>query len=296
MKVKFSYMTLVLLVFAGLTAQAQYTETLNSNRPGQSQGAFAVGTGVFQAEIGATLGREAHNLLFTETENWGTEFQLRYGAIREQLEFNFSGTYLHENITPTAGNADPYSQSGFPIINAGVKYLLYDPYKNYTEKINVYSYHANRAFKWRTLIPAVSVFSGANYVYRNNNPFLPESQAGFSPKIMAITQHNWGHWVWVNNFIYDQFLTDYPTKAWITTMTHSFNPKLAAFAEVQVIISDIYADDLFRFGAAYLITKDLQVDVNALINFKETPRRRQLGLGVSYRLDFHRNDQLLPNN
>ena len=144
------------------------------------------------------------------------------------------------------------------------------------------------------MIPAVSVFSGANYVYEENNPFLPESQSGFTPKAMIITQHNWGRWVWVNNFIYDQFLTDYPTKAWITTMTHSFNPKIAAFAEFQVIMSDIYADDIFRFGGAYLITKDLQVDISALINFKETPKRQQLGLGLSYRLDFHSNDELLP--
>ena len=180
------------------------------------------------------------------------------------------------------------------MVTIGAKYLLYDPYKNYEEKINLYSYHANRAFKWRTLIPAVSVFSGANYVYEENNPFLPESQSGFTPKAMIITQHNWGRWVWVNNFIYDQFLTDYPTKAWITTMTHSFNPKIAAFAEFQVIMSDIYADDIFRFGGAYLITKDLQVDISALINFKETPKRQQLGLGLSYRLDFHSNDELLP--
>lgn len=296
MKVIFSYAIGILMLGTVFTVQAQYTETINSNRPGQSQGAFAVGTGVLQAEVGATLGKESHNLLYTETENWGTEFLFRYGFFREQLEINFGGTYLNEDVTPTAGNAEPYTQSGFPILTLGAKYLLYDPYKNYTDKINVYSYHANRAFKWRTLVPAVSVFAGANYVYSDNNPFLPESQAGFTPKVIAITQHNWGRWVWVNNFIYDQFLTDYPTKAWITTMTHSFNPKIAAFVEAQVIISDIYADDLFRFGAAYLITKDLQIDVNALINFKETPRRRQLGLGVSYRLDFHRNDELLPDN
>ena len=85
-------LSLLLCAFAQ-QAKAQYTETLNSNRPGQSQGAFAVGRGVFQAELGATMGKESHNLLYTETDNIGAEFQLRYGAIREQLEFNFSGTY-----------------------------------------------------------------------------------------------------------------------------------------------------------------------------------------------------------
>ncbi|WP_028375152.1 transporter [Leeuwenhoekiella sp. MAR_2009_132] len=288
------FSSILLLGIITQEANAQYTETINSNRPGQSQGAFAPGRGVLQAELGTTLGRESHNLRFTETDNIGAEFAIRFGAIREQLEFIVNGNFLYEDITPTAGNAEPYTQSGFPIVTAGAKYLIYDPYKNREDKINLYSYWANRRFKWNTLIPAVSIYSGANYVYEDNNPFLPDSQAGFTPKAVIITQHNWGPWVWVNNFIYDQFLTDYPTKAWITTMTHSFNPKIAAFAEIQIISSDIYSDDLLRFGGAYLISKNFQVDLSALVNFKETPKRRQLGLGVSYRLDFHSKDELLP--
>ena len=58
--------------------------------------------------------------------------------------------------------------------------------------------------------------------------------------------------------------------------------------------SDIYADDLFRFGGAYLFTRNFQVDVNALVNFKDTPKRFQVGVGVSYRLDRHRVDEEIP--
>ena len=86
MPVRLLFSLLLLLCFSTQQASAQYTETLNSNRPGQSQGAFAVGRGVFQAELGATMGRESHNLLFTETDNIGGEFQLRYGAVREQSD------------------------------------------------------------------------------------------------------------------------------------------------------------------------------------------------------------------
>ena len=118
--------SILLLSLSTYTANAQYTETINSNRPGQSQGAFAPGTGVLQAEIGTTLGRESHNLRFTETDNIGVDFALRYGAIKEQLEFIVDGNFLYEDITPTAGNAEPYTQSGFPIITAGAKYLVYD--------------------------------------------------------------------------------------------------------------------------------------------------------------------------
>lgn len=283
----------IFTLFLSFSAFSQYTETINSNRPGQSQGAFAVGSGVLQAEIGAFQLEEEHNILNYKMEGWGTDFAIRYGLLMEQLEINLEGTYLSDDITFTSGNAAPFSESGFPKLTLGAKYLIFDPYKN-PEKVNVYSYHANHGIKLRHFIPAVSVYAGANYIY-TDNPYLPASQEGFSPKVMAITQHNWGRFVWTNNFIGDQIImTDYPTYAWITTMTHSFTSRFAGFVEYQMIKSDIYADDIFRVGGAYLITKDLQVDINALTNFKDTPSRLQFGLGVSYRLDFHNHDELLP--
>lgn len=284
---------MTVLVFT-IKSYAQYTETINSNRPGQSQGAFAVGSDVMQLETGLFIGDESHDLFATETENIGLDFALRYGILFEQLEFNLEGTYLSETITPTAGNADGYDRSGFPKLTLGAKYLIYDPYKYAKDEVNLYSYHDNHRFKWKTLIPAISVYAGANYIY-DDNPFLPVSQEGFSPKVMIITQNNWGRFVWVNNFIGDQFTTDFPTYAWITTLTHSFNKRIAAFIEYQMLMSDIYADDIFRFGGAYLFTKDFQVDLNVLVNFKDTPSRLQVGAGISYRFDFHSRDEILPN-
>ena len=286
----------ILLIFLIPRLQAQYTETLNSNRPGESQGAFSVGTGVYQLEVGGFYEKRSHNLLFTDTKRKGIDFNFRAGLWQEQFEVSISGSYLNEEVTPTAGNASSYKQSGFPILTLGGKYLIYDPYKKPKDEVNLYSYHANHRFKWKTLIPAVSVYLGSNYVYKNNNPFLPSSQAGLSPKVAAISQNNWGPFVWVNNIIADQLMTDFPTYAWISTLTHSFNAKIAGFVEYQLIKSDIYADDLFRFGGAYLLTKDFQIDVNALVNFKDTPQRFQVGLGVSYRLDKHTVDEEIPGD
>lgn len=284
----------LLLFFSQL--QAQYTEMINSNRPGQSQGAFSVGRGVYQAEIGGYYEKQAHKYLYTDTKGFGADFLFRAGIFQEQLELNFGGTYLNEEVTPTAGSVSSYKQSGFPIITLGAKFLVYDPYKNQKEEINLYSYHANHRFKWKTLIPAVSIFVGSNYIYSKDNPFLPSSQTGLSPKAAIITQNNWGRFVWVNNIIADQLLTDNPTYAWMSTLTHSFTSKIAGFVEYQFIKSDIYADDLLRFGGAYLLTKNFQIDINALVNFKDTPERLQLGLGVSYRLDKHTVDEEIPGN
>ena len=43
---------LVLFLFTSSNAIAQYTDQINSNRPGMSIGAFSVGKNVFQSELG----------------------------------------------------------------------------------------------------------------------------------------------------------------------------------------------------------------------------------------------------
>ena len=62
---------------------AQFTETINSNRPGNSQGAFSVGTNIFQAELGAKIGKDDHSLLNYESDIFGVDAFLRYGVVRE---------------------------------------------------------------------------------------------------------------------------------------------------------------------------------------------------------------------
>ena len=54
---------LFLFLFVSISVFAQYTETINSNRPGFSQGAFSVGKDVLQFETGFGLGKEEHSIL-----------------------------------------------------------------------------------------------------------------------------------------------------------------------------------------------------------------------------------------
>ena len=73
---------------------------------------------------------------------------------------------------------------------------MLDPYKNSeNNKPNLYSYHANRKFKWKELIPAISIYAGVN-IDTKNNPYVANGVEGLSPKIMLATQHNlvggWG--------------------------------------------------------------------------------------------------------
>jgi hypothetical protein len=177
----------------------------------------------------------------------------------------------------------------------GAKFLLFDPNVSVKEKkVNLYSWKANQRFNWRTLIPAVSVYGGANLLWWEN-PYKFEGESAISPKASIITQNNWGQWVLVMNFIADKFTEEFPSYGGIFTLTHAITPEFAIFGEFQTYISDLYADDLVRGGAAYLFAKDFQVDISGLVNFKDTPSRWQVAAGVSYRFDFHKDDEYIED-
>lgn len=278
--------------------QAQYTETINSNRPGASQGAFSTGTGVLQLEAGGYMGNDNHVLRRADTDILGADYSLRYGFLFEALEVNLTGSFQAETTTIRIGSNDvDFKRSNFKSNTLGLKYMIFDPFVSIEpDKPNLYSWKANQRFKWKTLIPAVAIYGGANFSF-GENPYLYEGEGNITPKFALITQHNWrGSWVLVMNFIADKVSEDNPSFTGIFTLTHAFTPKFAGFMEYQGIISDIYADDIARTGLAYLISDNLQVDISGLLNFKNTPSRWQVAAGLSYRLDMHTEDEFLEDS
>ncbi|GAA3574332.1 transporter [Snuella lapsa] len=274
-------------------AYCQYTEVINSNRPGVSRSAFSVGTNVAQLEVGPYILKEERTPAATyEVSGFGIDFAARYGLLFEELELNFEGTYQNDTKTYTSNIAAEDKRSNFKNLTLGAKYLVYDPYKNSeADKPNLYSWKANHGFKWRSLIPAVSVYAGANYDTKNN-PYTDQGIEGFSPKVMIATQNNFsGGWVFVMNLIKDRIGTDQSDFQYILTLTHSFSPKWVVFGETQGIKSDFYADNLFRFGGAYLWGKDFQLDTALTFNTKDTPSVFSVNFGMSYRLDFHKDKE-----
>jgi len=291
---------LVLLISLSFgSAYAQYTEVINSNRPGVSKSAFSVGTGVAQFEAGAFSVKEEHALANYEVSGFGLDFALRYGLLFEELELSLDGVYQNDTKTENINSlfSEETKRSNFKNFTLGAKYLVYDPYKNAEEaKPNIYSYHANRKFNWKSLIPAVSVYVGANFDTKDN-PYTAADVEGFSPKVMIATQNNFnGGWVFVMNLIKDRIGSEYSDFQYIFTLTHSFTPQWVVFGEAQGINSDFYADNIFRFGGAYLWTKDFQLDANIAFNTKDTPSVFNIAFGASYRLDFHKDKKIDNGN
>lgn len=291
-----TFLFLSALFLGILHVQAQYTTTINSNRPGNSQGAFSVGTGVLQLETGLRYGNDEHSLLLTDTDLYGLEFAVRYGLIWEQLELSWMGSFQYADTTVPIGGVDTsYSYSDFDNNTLGAKYLIYDPYKKDDgSQVNIRSWKANRKFSFKKLIPAVSAYAGVNLML-GDNPYKFENEGSISPKFAVATQNNWGPWVFVMNIIADKITEEYPTYAGIFTMTHSVNGKLAFFGEYQAIKSDVYADNIARLGGAYLFSRNFQVDVSGLVNTKDTPTRWQVAAGISYRIDMHDTDVFIED-
>ncbi len=273
---------------------SQYTDVINSNRPGESVSAYAVGTGVIQLESGLFYEKQDHSLLDTESGLFGIGVALRYGLLFESLELFYEGIYQSQDITFNAsGLEDTYSDFGRNRL--GLKFLLFDPFKDpERNKPNLYSWRANNTFQWRNLIPAVSIYAGANFIL-GDNPFYAPDEPSISPRVMASTQSLLSpRFVLITNVIYDRIGSDFPEWSYVVSLSHALrNPRWSIFVENQGIKSDRYADILLRAGAAYLISDNFQADLFLGGNFKDTPSRIFVSGGISYRLDFHQ-DKLKP--
>jgi hypothetical protein len=283
----------VLLFLASLSVTGQYTDVINSNRPGLSVSAYAVGKNVVQLEMGLFYEQQDHGLLNTQSDIWGSDISLRYGLLFETLELNYEGTFQNQDIL--FDNFDvSETRTNFKRNRLGLKFLVYDPFKNpERNKPNLYSWRANNKFQLKNLLPAVSVYAGANFIL-GDNLFYP-SEAQISPRAMIATQSRLTpRMVLITNTAYDRIGTEFPELSYLISISHAFkNPKWSVFAEHQGIQSDRYSDVLLRSGIAYLMNERLQVDINLGASFKNTPSRVFISMGGSYRFDFHK-DTLVP--
>ncbi|MGB3144933.1 MAG: transporter [Maribacter sp.] len=287
----YHYLLFILLLPLGVSAQ--YTDVINSNRPGLSVSAYAVGKNVVQAEMGVFYEQRDHMLLNTQSDIWGTDIALRYGLLFEQLELNYEGTFEDQDLTYS--NFDLLAKRrNFSRNRLGLKYLIYDPFKNPdANKPNLYSWRANNKFQFKNLIPAVSFYGGANFVLGDNPFYVGEPTISY--RGMIATQSKLSpRFVMITNIAYDRITTDFPELSYLISFSHAFrNPKWSAFVEHQGIKSDRYADELIRGGIAHLLGENIQLDFSMGASFKNTPSRIFIGLGGSYRVDFHQ-DKLIP--
>lgn len=283
---KIKPLLLTLLLSYTTIQYAQFTDVINSNRPGESMAAFSVGKTIIQAELGLHTFSEKHETMNYEAEGIGGDLSLRYGAFFEQLEFIADLQYQNEVYKNTLTHASQRN-AAIKEITIGAKYLVYDPMKNYEEKPNLYSWKANHKFSWRQFIPAVGVYAGFNFDLSNakfDRPSYPVLNKT-SPTLGLLTQNQFGRYVLVMNVMADKLATQRESIDYVVTLTYGFNSRWSGFIEHQGYISDFYSDAIFRAGAAWLVDGPLQVDASIGTNLKNTPSILMGGIGVSWRFD-----------
>ena len=223
-----------IFLFSVFFCHSQYTEIINSNRPGSSHGAFAVGVNVLQLETGVSGHTLEHsNLNNSKIDGLNFNYLFRYGFLNEKLEVFLDGNIITRNILDKNYINDYSTDLSETIIGKqtlGFKYLFFDPYKNKKwHGENVYSWNAGRKIKLTDFIPAISAIVGSSFnfddriqyddlffkvkqplhpdlfndgIIRSINFYQPEQT--ISPFIGLATQHHFkGRWVVVNNFFYE---------------------------------------------------------------------------------------------
>jgi hypothetical protein len=278
-----SKVVLITTLLISTICTAQYTDEVNSNRPGKSMMAFSVGKNVFQTESGVNYISENHDKLKNNAKGYTADLALRWGLFKEELEFIAEiqyqkDTYQRFDVTT--------NRSALRQTTIGAKFLFYDPFKKGPEKPNIYSWKANHRFKWKQFIPAFSAYIGGNLNFNNENLFAYTSkvEAAFSPKIMAIAQNHFGdRTVLVTNLIYNKIGTDFASIDYILTVTHGINENWSVFLENQGYNGTYYSDGIFRLGTAYLLKKDMQFDASFGTSIKNTPGIYYGGLGFTWR-------------
>lgn len=280
------FITTIGLLFTLLT-NAQYTNEINTNRPSSSMGAYSVSKGIFQVEGGFQYQNDEYHTEKKNVQN-NINLQIRYGEIWEQLEF--IADFQLSNYQQTNFNYN-HSATGFKQVTLGAKYLIYDHYKYYVEKRNVYSWKANQRFKWGRLIPAVSVFVGANF-NSSHNFYYPELPGIGLKAILIAQQHLSKRFSITYNFIGENITDEaFTSYNYIVTASLGLNDKWSIFGEHQGIIDKKYSSEQIplekeahlKAGLTYKIHPNMQLDAFAGTSIDNTPHKIQAGLGLSWR-------------
>lgn len=275
---------IIFTLFLSLTINAQYTEVINSNRPGFSESPYSVGTGVYQLESTVFYRKATAIPTFSNPEAMGINLFFRTSFFFDKLELNVNTTFERDKIAFKNVFESSYNQTGLSQLTLGAKFLVYQP--TYADKSKeIRSWKKRIAFDWKRVIPSVAVYGGANF-----GSILTEyhKRGGITPKAGILLQNEFSQkFNLVTNFYYDYIGSDLPEFSHILTATYNFDDYWSGFIEHQALYNNIESKSNLGIGAAYLYTKNLQFNTSVRGTFQENSTGIYGSLGVSYRIDRH---------
>ena len=282
---------ILLLLFFSLTQiiNAQYTEIINSKRPGFSESPYSIGTNVFQFETGLFYKTSNNETILSRPNTIGGELFFRYGKFREKLEFNAKVTYQRDEILNNPPEANSFIR-GISELTIGAKYLIYE--QKYTDKSKeIRSWKRRVAFDKKRFIPSVGAYVGVNTNFLGDG--FKENE--LSIKGAVLLQNDFSdRLVLLTNLIADKILSDSNEYSYIATMTYALNYKWSYFIENQGIFEKGFAPKFhFGTGVAYLFSNNLQLDASVRTNFFDDYSFLYSSIGAAWRIDRH-SDGIVP--
>ncbi|MFB0938165.1 MAG: transporter [Urechidicola sp.] len=285
------FWVIVLLLINYQFVNAQYTEIINSKRPGLSESPYGVGTDVIQVETGVFFGKNTSNATFSKISPQGVNLFLRYGKLMEKLEINANITYQKNELQFNNIFTSTKDIKGISQLTIGAKYLIFQ--QEFDDKSKeIRSWKKRTEFDKKRLIPSVGVYLGLN------TNFVGEEykEEGMSPKAAILLQNDFTQrLILITNLIADRIGKDNKSYSYIATMTYSITDQWSFFVENE---GDFYVnktDFQIGTGAAYLYTKDLQFDASIRTNLNSNESSYIASVGVAWRLDRH-SDKLIERD
>ncbi len=262
---------------------AQYTNVINSNRPGFSESPYSVGKGIYQLETGLFFNTSKIVRTFTIPRSFGTNLVFRTSFFKEKLEFNTNFSFQNDKVAFKNVFTSHYFTKGLSNFSIGAKYLVYE--KEYEDKSKeVRSWKRRHAFDWKRAIPSVAVYVGLNTNFVGDIYKLE----GMTPKVGVLLQNNLSKkFNVVTNIFYDYIGSDYAEISYILTGTYSLNKDWSTFLEHKGSFNKYQTNANFGMGIAYLSSRHFQIDASTRLNFNGKTTEQYMSIGFSFRLDRH---------
>ena len=265
------------------SVHSQYTEVINSNKPGFSESPYSVGTGVYQFESNYFFRNTSIEPPFSRPQSSGFDLLFRTSFFLEKLELNAQVTYQKEKIAFKNIFTSHYFESGLSRVNIGAKFLLYQ--QEYEDKNKeVRSWKRRFAFDKRRLIPSVALYAGMNTDFVNEI----NKTGSISPKAGILLQNNLSDdFNLITNFFYDKIGTDFEEYSYIVTGTFNFGSRWSSFFENQAIFQKNRNTFNIGTGLAFLYNKNLQINTSGRFLSEGAATGFYASFGVSYRINKH---------
>ncbi len=274
---------IILLLFNVQLIVAQYTEIINSKRPGLSESPYSLGTNVYQLETGLFLIDNDGGNTNNNTTSVGGELFLRAGLLKERLEFNINLAFQNTKFSYSSGNS--LNVSGLSDMTIGAKYLIH--LQKYTDKSKeIRSWKRKMAFDKKRIIPSIGVYAGVHPNFLGDN--FKKDKLSFKGAVLLQNDLS-DRFVILTNLIADYIGSENKFYSYIVTATYALNSNWSIFGENVGKFQKI-SSPKFQFGGglAYLFSKDLQVDTSIRAQFLGDYKEYFASLGLSYRIDRHK--------